>query len=69
MTGCNPATAGGGPTPTSATGYFVYVANGNSNNVSAYTINTGSGALSAVGSAVASGANPHRIAVVAVTSP
>ena len=46
------------------TQFFVYVANSGSNNVSAYTVNTGTGALSAVeGSPFSSGRSPHGVAV------
>ncbi|MGO9830929.1 MAG: beta-propeller fold lactonase family protein [Myxococcaceae bacterium] len=42
---------------------FAYAANYTSNNVSAYTINASTGALSAVGAAVAAGTNPSSVAV------
>ena len=55
---------GGGGSDTSATPVvsgFAYVANGNSDNVSAYTINATTGALTPVGSPVAAGDGPNSI--------
>ena len=52
------------------TRYFLYVTNNGSNNVSAYAINPGTGALSAVnGSPFAAGVNPHAAAIASVTGP
>jgi YVTN family beta-propeller protein len=42
---------------------YVYVANYISNDVSGYTINTGTGVLTSVGAAVAAGTTPYSIAV------
>jgi DNA-binding beta-propeller fold protein YncE len=51
------------------TGKFVYVANGNSGNISVYTINPSTGALSEVkGSPFAAGSGPFSVAIATVTS-
>jgi 6-phosphogluconolactonase (cycloisomerase 2 family) len=42
---------------------FAYVANYNSNNVSAYTINTSTGVLTSIGAAVAAGTGPQSVTV------
>src|SRR5258705_12595472 len=50
------------PTPV-LTPQFAYVANFTSNNISAYTINAGTGALTAVGSPIAAGSGPAAVTV------
>lgn len=45
------------------TGTFLYAANSGSNNVSAYTVDTGTGALTANGAAVAAGTGASSIAI------
>jgi 6-phosphogluconolactonase (cycloisomerase 2 family) len=44
-------------------GRFAYVANGNTNNVAAYTIDASTGALTEIGSPVAAETNPFSVAV------
>jgi 6-phosphogluconolactonase len=51
------------------TGKFVYVANYGSNNVSAYTINPATGALTIIGDFDAKGTAPTSIVIVKVTTP
>ena len=42
-------------------GKFAYVANNGSNDVSAYTINAATGALTSIGAPVAAGTNPNSV--------
>jgi len=57
-TGSNPLSV-----TVSPNGAFAYVANYGSGNVSAYTINATTGALAAIGTAVAAGTNPYSVTV------
>ena len=57
-TGTNPTSVGIDPA-----GKFVYVTNYSSHTVSAYTINQTTGALTAVGAAVAAGTNPNHVSI------
>jgi len=65
--GCNGNNFLAGSGPYSVTvdpsGKFAYVANWSTNNISAYTINATTGALTGVGAAVAAGTSPHDITV------
>ncbi|HOJ79094.1 MAG TPA: hypothetical protein PLZ08_12985 [Bacillota bacterium] len=57
------------PKPNPITRYFAYVANYDSNNISAYTINPTIGALTPIGASVATGSKPYSIVTVKVTTP
>src|SRR5206468_611151 len=52
-----------GPTAVAFKPLFAYVANINSNSVSAYAINAVTGALTSLGSAIAAGSKPYSVAV------
>jgi 6-phosphogluconolactonase (cycloisomerase 2 family) len=57
--------AGGGPTSIAVdpTGRFAYVANSNSNDISTFTINAATGALTPLGAPLATSPTPAGIAV------
>lgn len=59
--------AGDGPVSVTVdrSGKFAYVTNSNSNDVSVYTINAMTGALTSVGAAVATGTRPYSIFTIA----
>ena len=62
LTACNGGGGGGGNAAKSLVPKFAYVANYTSNDVSVYTINQATGALTA-GTSVAAGTNPFSVTV------
>jgi 6-phosphogluconolactonase len=63
IVGCGGGGNGGSTPPATVYKYFAYVANETSNNIAAFTINSSTGALTAIGSPVATGSYPMSVAV------